>query len=66
MAMGIGCNACGVTGCRIIESPQEKKIAFLTNNFMPCNGRIPMLIALIIMFFAGSGFGFLSSLKIAE
>ncbi len=65
MAMGIGCNACGVTGCRIIESPQEKKIAFLTNNFMPCNGRIPMLIALIIMFFAGSGFGFLSSLKIA-
>lgn len=65
MAMGIGCNACGVTGCRIIESPQEKKIAILTNNFMPCNGRIPMLIALIIMFFAGSGFGFLSSLKIA-
>lgn len=65
MAMGIGCNACGVTGCRIIESPQEKKIAFLTNNFMPCNGRIPMLIALIIMFFAGSGFGFFSSVKVA-
>lgn len=65
MAMGIGCNACGVTGCRIIESPQEKKIAILTNNFMPCNGRIPMLIALIIMFFAGSGFGFFSSVKVA-
>ena len=65
MAMGIGCNACGVTGCRIIESPQEKKIAILTNNFMPCNGRIPMLIALIIMFFAGSGFGFFSLVKVA-
>lgn len=52
MAMGIGCNACGVTGCRIIESPQERLIAILTNNFMPCNGRFPTLIAIIMMFFA--------------
>lgn len=54
MAMGIGCNACGVTGCRIIESPKERLIATVTNNFMPCNGRFPMLIALITIFFSGS------------
>ncbi len=65
MAMGIGCNACGITGCRIIESPQERIIAILTNNFMPCNGRFPTLIAIIIMFFAGSSFGFISSIKVA-
>lgn len=52
MAMGIGCNACGVTGCRIIESPKERIIATVTNNFMPCNGRFPALIALITIFFA--------------
>ena len=65
MAMGLGCNACGVTGCRIIESPQERKIAILTNNFMPCNGRFPTLIALIMMFFAGSSFGLISSIEVA-
>ena len=65
MAMGIGCNACGVTGCRIIESPQEKLIAILTNNFMPCNGRLPTLIAIIMMFFAGSSFTFASSVQVA-
>lgn len=65
MAMGIGCNACGVTGCRIIESKQERIIAVLTNNFMPCNGRFPMLIALIMMFFAGSTFALASSLATA-
>ena len=65
MAMGIGCNACGVTGCRIIESPQERIIAILTNNFMPCNGRLPILIAIIMMFFAGSAFGLASSVYVA-
>ncbi|MBQ1354286.1 MAG: ferrous iron transporter B [Ruminococcus sp.] len=65
MAMGIGCNACGVTGCRIIENPKERLIAVLTNNFMPCNGRFPILIAMIMMFFAGSAFGFLSSIEVA-
>ncbi len=65
MAMGIGCNACGVTGCRIIESPQERLIAILTNNFMPCNGRFPTLIAIIMMFFAGSAFGIVSSIEVA-
>lgn len=41
MCMGFGCNAAGVTGCRIIDSPRERLIAILTNNFVPCNGRFP-------------------------
>ncbi len=45
MCMGFGCNAAGVTSCRIIDSPREKLIAILTNNFVPCNGRFPTLIA---------------------
>lgn len=65
MAMGIGCNACGVTGCRIIKSEQERLIAIITNNFMPCNGRFPMLIALIMILFAGSALTILSSIEIA-
>ena len=65
MAMGIGCNACGVTGCRIIENPRERLIAVLTNNFMPCNGRFPILIAMIMMFFAGTTFGIISSIETA-
>ncbi len=55
MCMGFGCNACGVIGCRIIDSPRERLIAILTNNFVPCNGRFPTLIAIIAMFFAASG-----------
>ena len=53
MCMGFGCNACGVIGCRIIDSPREQLIAILTNNFVPCNGRFPTLIAIITMFFTG-------------
>ena len=54
--MGLGCNACGVMGCRIIQSPRERLIAIVTNAFVPCNGRFPTLIALISMFFvAGEG-----------
>ena len=53
--MGFGCNACGVTGCRIIDSPRERLIAILTNSFAPCNGRFPLLIFLCAVFFdAGS------------
>lgn len=55
MCMGFGCNAVGVTGCRIIDSPRERLIAILTNNFVPCNGRFPTLIALISIFFVGFG-----------
>lgn len=54
MCMGFGCNAAGITGCRIIDSPRERLVAILTNNFVPCNGRFPTLIALMTMFFAGS------------
>lgn len=50
MCMGFGCNAVGVTGCRIIDSPRERLIAILTNCFVPCNGRFPTLISVITMF----------------
>ncbi|MEG2353564.1 MAG: ferrous iron transport protein B [Clostridium sp.] len=53
MCMGFGCNAAGIIGCRIIDSPRERLIAIITNNFVPCNGRFPTLIAIISMFFAG-------------
>ncbi|MDF2614995.1 MAG: ferrous iron transport protein [Clostridia bacterium] len=53
MCMGFGCNAAGITGCRIIDSPRERLIAIITNNFVPCNGRFPILIAIITMFFTG-------------
>jgi len=53
MCMGFGCNAAGIVGCRIIDSPRERLIAIITNNFVPCNGRFPTLIAIITMFFAG-------------
>ena len=55
MCMGLGCNAAGVTGCRIIDSPRERLIAVLTNSLVPCNGRFPTLIALITLFLAGTG-----------
>ena len=57
MAMGLGCNACGVTGCRTIDSPRERLIGILTNSFMPCNGRFPVIISVTAMFLAGSSLG---------
>ena len=57
MAMGFGCNAVGVCGARIIDSPRERLIAIITNSFVPCNGRFPTLIAIITMFFVGVGSG---------
>lgn len=65
MCMGFGCNAAGVVGCRIIDSPRERLLAILTNNFVPCNGRFPTLIALITMFFVGAAGGFLASITSA-
>jgi ferrous iron transport protein B len=53
MCMGFGCNAAGVVGCRIIDSPRERLIAIITNNFVPCNGRFPFLISVLTMFFVG-------------
>lgn len=68
MAMGLGCNAAGVVGCRIIDSPRERLIAILTNSLVPCNGRFPTLLMLITLFFMGSrnsGHPFLSSIATA-
>lgn len=65
MSMGLGCNAAGITGCRIIDSRRERLIAIITNNFMPCNGRFPALIAMITIFFsAGSGSGLTGALML--
>lgn len=58
MCMGFGCNAAGVVGARIIDSPRERLLAIISNNFVPCNGRFPALVSIISMFFvigAGSG-----------
>ena len=65
MCMGFGCNAAGIVGCRIIDSPRERLLAILTNNFVPCNGRFPTLLAILTMFFAGSAAGVFSSLTSA-
>ena len=60
--MGFGCNAAGIVGCRIIDSPRERLIAIITNCFVPCNGRFPTIIALISMFFVGMAASPLQSL----
>ncbi len=57
MCMGFGCNAAGIISCRIIESPRERLIATLTNNFVPCNGRFPTLIAISSVFLVALGGG---------
>lgn len=54
MAMGFGCNAAGVVATRVIDSPRERLIAILTNNFVPCNGRFPTLIMLATVFVAAA------------
>lgn len=54
MCAGLGCNAVGVMGCRIIDSPRERLIAIITNAFVPCNGRFPTLIAITTIFICGS------------
>ena len=60
--MGLGCNAAGVVGCRIIDSPRERLLAILTNCLTPCSGRFPMLAAMSAMFFAVEQNAFLSAL----
>jgi ferrous iron transport protein B len=54
MCMGFGCNAAGIVSCRIIDSPRERMIAIITNNFVPCNGRFPTLIAIATIFVGGA------------
>lgn len=63
--MGFGCNAAGVTGCRIVDSPREKLISIVTNAFVPCNGRFPFLITIASIFIGSKfaqGASFLSTL----
>lgn len=55
--MGLGCNAAGVVGCRIIDSPRERLIAILTNSLVPCNGRFPLLLTLSAIFFTCTATG---------
>ena len=62
LCMGLGCNAVGVTGCRIIDSPRERLAAILTNAMVPCNGRFPTLILLGSVFFPGVGAALLVAL----
>ncbi len=64
MMMGFGCNAAGVTGCRIIDSKRERLVAILTNNFVPCNGRFPTIISILTIFFVGYS-AYASSFKTA-
>ena len=54
MCMGFGCNAAGVSGCRIIDSERERLIGMLTNALVPCNGRFPTLLTLGALFFGAS------------
>ena len=65
MCMGFGCNATGAVGCRIIDSPRERMIAMLTNSLVPCNGKFPLLVTLLSMFFVGGAVGLSSSLASA-
>ena len=65
MCMGLGCNAVGVTGCRIMDSGRERTLALITNSFMPCNGRLPTVIALLTVFFVGVSGGALAGLASA-
>lgn len=62
MCMGLGCNAAGIVGCRIIDSPRERLIAMLTNVFMPCNGRFPMILTVISLFLISGVSGLKGSL----
>jgi ferrous iron transport protein B len=65
MCMGFGCNAAGVVGCRIIDSPRERLLAMLTNSFVPCNGRFPTILTILTIFFVGTATGLLASLRSA-
>jgi ferrous iron transport protein B len=64
MCMGFGCNAAGVIACRIIDSPRERLIATITNNFVPCNGRFPILIVIASAFLAAGAGAFQSGIAV--
>lgn len=54
MSMGFGCNAAGIIATRIIDSPRERLIAIITNNFSLCNGRWPTQILIATIFIGGA------------
>ncbi len=62
MMMGYGCNAAGVVSTRIIDSPRERLIAIITNNFAICNGRWPTLILIGTIFLGATAAPALASL----
>lgn len=68
MMMGYGCNAAGVVSTRIIDSPRERLIAILTNNFSICNGRWPTLILMGTIFIGATAppqlAGFVATLSV--
>ncbi len=65
MCMSLGCNACGVTGARIIDSPRERLIAIITSSMIPCNGKFPTIISLITIFIIGTGAGITENISAA-
>ncbi len=65
LCMGLGCNAVGVMGCRIIDSPRERLSAILTNAMVPCNGRFPTMILLGSLFFPEAGAAFVVAACVA-
>lgn len=65
MSMGFGCNAAAILSTRIIESPRERMLAILTNNFVPCNGRWPTLILLASLFMSAGVVSGLQSIATA-
>jgi ferrous iron transport protein B len=62
MAMGFGCNAAGVVAARVIDSPRERIIAIITNNFSLCNGRWPTQILIATIFIGGAAPAYLAGL----
>ena len=52
--MGLGCNAVGVCGCRIMPGEKQRAVAVITNSFIPCNGRFAILISLSAIFVGGT------------
>lgn len=65
MCMSLGCNACGVTGARIIDSKRERLIAIITSSMVPCNGKFPTIISIISMFIIGAGAGIFGGIAAA-
>ena len=62
MSMGFGCNAAGVVATRIIDSPRERLIAIITNNFSLCNGRWPTQILIASIFIGSAAPAYLAGL----